>query len=165
MTTLEENQEFLAHFGVKGMKWGQRKDRSPEGRAQAKADKKAAKADAKAEKTARKIEKQRRRNNIKIAVGVAGIGIAGVSYIISSRKGLIPGVLPKESVAKGRDALMNGDLIARAERARRAAAPSVGTKISAGDYRKLQETAGSLTKPLGPITAAELARIRLSAGG
>jgi len=27
MTTLEENQAFLAHFGVKGMKWGVRKDR------------------------------------------------------------------------------------------------------------------------------------------
>lgn len=159
-TTIEENEAFLAHFGVKGMKWGQRKDRSGDGGAA-----RAAKKDAKAEKTARKIEKQRRRNNIKIKIGIAGIGIAAISYIIHDRKGLIPGVLPKGSVAKGRDALINGDLIARAEAARRAAAPSVGTKISAGDYRKLQQAAGSLTKPLGPISASELARIRLSAGG
>lgn len=163
-TTIEENEAFLAHFGVKGMKWGQRKDRSGDGGA-ARAAKKDAKAEAKAEKTARKIEKQRRRNNIKIKIGIAGIGIAAISYIIHDRKGLIPGVLPKGSVAKGRDALINGDLIARAEAARRAAAPSVGTKISAGDYRKLQQAAGSLTKPLGPISASELARIRLSAGG
>lgn len=32
MTTQEERtEEFLAHFGVKGMKWGVRKDRGPEG--------------------------------------------------------------------------------------------------------------------------------------
>ena len=70
MTLLDEDQEFLAHYGKKGMRWGQRKSRT------------ITYTQNKSKPIRTPADKQKRRSKAKIAGGVVlaagSIAVAGV---------------------------------------------------------------------------------------
>jgi len=72
-----EVNEFLEHFGVKGMKWGQRKSRSSDG-----------------------TQKQGMSTKKKVAIGVGvAVGAAAVTMLLKSRGSVKMSSLPRSPIA------------------------------------------------------------------
>lgn len=95
MTVLEEDLDFLAHYGVKGMKWGQRKASKISGSSNSgtKTSGRTLVKPPKEKLTPEEI--QARRNKAKMVGGALLIGAGVAALVVAKQNGVTLGNLPK----------------------------------------------------------------------